>query len=401
MADKNIDGPYHWPEEMEKQAKVKPAYSGTGECATLGGDCSGGSGAECEEYFDGNIDPLGKNAFWIFKAIGGFHAKVDSMYTAIAIKGLLSSLNIGQLIDDLGGGPQEDSTFPDVAGWLASAIGLGGSVTGTSSFKGKTAVSTGLSILSSITAMVAKAEPEEEEGVDAAGIESALESVLKATLENMETILELAMGNVQDETAYEKLPVPEGSEEGDTPIGTFFSNGWALLHKDSDPSQDVKNAMVQGIRAKIVDLILQDIGYMLVGMEQDQVEGGCPGGDGSGEYMLETNNGDSYCFYIAKPYEPNNVEYLARADTEILQIMSGAGIESPYAYYKEILKCQRPRDSEAKDYQPDGEPQEIGQVAKCLFNMPTAIVADTDRCDFYLGDAGVTPCTDYELKDIE
>lgn len=327
------------------------AVSAVSACAREDGTCSLGSGDSCKEAFDKGEergDDWFKEAYWIFRAAEGVHAKIGDLKQKLRDKTISTSLQIEKMAEDFETTIDEDIfSVGDMPQWITAILSvLGVPSTGSELIDklsphmdlspGKASV---LGMLGTALDYIPKAEDDENQGkVSLSKIKSSLGDLFDDSLEGLDRTLRAAMGRswADHQDDYNRLPslVSDGNEEEEA-VANFYNNPLWLLDGDSQAIYEILMDAAKIIEIHVVDTILKDLGYVVMWDSSIEQESEC---NGNGYRWMNVGDRDRCFTMYAKD---GNFWSATPKDSELYAKMEKYGIKSLEAYYRGSVDCAR------------------------------------------------------------
>lgn len=210
--------------------------------------------------------------------------------------------------------------------------------------------------MSSIIDVLPQKEPQDISGDVRAAVADAVES----TADGIEELMQLMIGSVSDESAYEKLPAPI-HDTYETNIAKFFNGGWALVDLDTGDFLNLVERSVQQLRMQIADKVMKAAGWRLYVRGNSNAES-C--GSKTGRQLINFN-GETLCTYMARWESGKGVH---EPSEEFFEAMARYGLWNRQYYYENLLDCTWGNNGEWTT-----------DVPKCYYSMEAIRCADNAR----------------------
>ncbi|KAF9767045.1 hypothetical protein IL306_000447 [Fusarium sp. DS 682] len=341
--------------------------SGAGGCGVFSQACNPLNSIECTEQYDKyglGDDILSKNSYWIFQAAKGVHSKLNSLKGEITDKTLISSLRIGQMVEDFGGNEEDTG---DMTKWLASASAIGGALSGLAA--GNPGIAVGFNLLAGIFGSFGNLKEEE---INQASISAGLADLFVAASNRIEDTLRIAMGGGKDQTEYDSLPDPRPDPWYKSRITKFFATGWFLLDDKCEAVQVALKSVSGNIQPKVANNVMKAAKFHLVADKRLRSREDC--GYATGRQWMALREGEEYCFYIMRhDPKPNRVGDWGEVSGEVYDKMASYGLWNRELYYRAILDCALSPNENV-----DLGSLVAGTIPTCYFNLP-AVFIDKDH----------------------
>ncbi|KAI9152304.1 hypothetical protein HJFPF1_09534 [Paramyrothecium foliicola] len=363
ISKENGGTPVNWLKNFEKHILKDVDRTGADGCTVLQGSCKPGRAHwSCSQYF--KMKPASdtkKSAFWVFKAVQGFHNVMNEYYRQLQDETIITGLNIDKMIDDLDGAVETSDNMID---WVSAAFGMLGS--GFGPFPG---LGEGYGIIGSMLSLTAGEEKEPINGEISAGLAESY----AATTKGLTKTLELVMGKGSDED-YKKFLDANG-KKFNSKIANFFNTGAWLVEIDGSGVVELIQEAVGNIERKVAHEANLSKGWVLVINDLITSSEECYDGK-FGRSWMEYND-KSYC--VSLYFWEEDLSYIREPKEEFVEKLEQYGLSNLELYYRSIMDCALKGGKSTLTL----NPLEPSKVPHCFFKMPVYQLEKKQRCGKY------------------
>lgn len=322
----------------------------------------------CFKYFDHEPDKIEwKYAYWAFRAMRGVHKKLAMMQSEIRDSTILNSLDIKTMLADFEADDNSEAGLgSEMMAWMSTAMLTISTIAGLSApVIGAAGAVLGLAL--GRTSAELAAQDGEDTAVTLGELETWLGGYFDASRRSMQTAVSLAAGVQQDGARFDTLPslaykTTEKDFGTESHIARFFSTPFWLLDVDSQIVRDAVNAGGSNIRYKLIDTILQTVGWAVMGDDEIKDQATCD--DTRGGRWMEVD-GTSYCLSLwwlneRDQYQQSNLDSPLFANLEKHKMVE---LET---YYRGALKCAKAGRSGTRKIEVDDVV--ANELPECFFS---------------------------------
>lgn len=353
--------------------------TGSMVCGVLGAKCEPGLDWQCDQYFDKSPDKYEcKMGYWVYRAIRVMHDNLELLQDEIRDKTIINGFQTEDMVKEFDATEEHVNvgSMAFVLNWVASTFLTAGAVYGlTNPVVGTTGVVVGL-LFSRVAGDVgvgeAKDKAKSDEPVNIGRIKSILAEHFEKKGDELKQTARLAVGEDLDGVGFDKLPsMAFATTENDftttSSIAKFFSTPFWLLDINSNTVKEVIDTAGIRIRWKLIDTILQTVGWAVMGDQEIKDQGACD--KTRGQWM--DVEGTTYCLNLW--WNDNGNWRKAAEDTKVYSGMEKFGMLGQQEYYRQCLRCAKAGRSGTTDVTvPDGvgsDPAAM-ELPECLLSAP-------------------------------
>lgn len=325
---------------------------------------------------------MAKRAYYIFRAVRGIQKKFTLLKAKLLDSTIINGLQLENIAKDLDG-PSSKATLNKIATTLTNAIIVGGIAFGRAfPLAGIYGPAIGISLATGWQAMSSDDE------LDLGSIESALGAYFEASAVNLENTLRTVMGYPNNRTdtdfTYEDLPNLTTNVYNDIlkyPVAKFFGSPMWLVDSSDPGLTEVLDLGMKMTRWKMIDSILQQLGYAVTAAKDYEDEKTCNDGTEGRKWLKVDDKYRCFSLYLRSSdgrYSPVGPE------KNIYKKMAKYGLEDLEGYYKNAIQCAKENDSGDTDFTRSNQVE--GQLPMCFYNIPVkyadriSIYGNADKC---------------------
>lgn len=341
---------------------------GSSGCSVLTSSCQPGRNElQCKDYFD---EKNGKVTYWVYRATRGIHDKLALMEKVLRDSVIVNGLKVDKIVEDLEASAEVPSVpDTDFAGWIGTAM-----MTIFSFVAGPPVVGVAGGVLGLLVAKVASLSKEEHGDVNIGDIRDAIANVFEKTADGIEEVTRLASGFRREGDEWEHLPdMQQLSEENQVgydlpnPVSKFFATPFWLMDIDAETVSQAMENTGDIIRYKVIDTVLQSVGWVIMGDQRIEDEESCNNLQG-GRWLSFDDDRGTHCFSLWWEDPEGGYMHQAAEDTKVYKGLEAHSMVKLEDYYTESIRCAKAGRAGTTSLDVDAVIGHNDQVPECFFS---------------------------------